>query len=172
MLGNYTGAITVLTLTGLPVHTAISLSFDLAIIASWDGNTGGLAAPDYFNVRVDDQLVFSETFDQSNLNDQTAPTSNLITWGTDLGYGGWLDSAYHMGDPVTGLNNIPHSGNTLKVEFYASGRGWQGGNGDEWFGIDNVTVSTIPEPKAAGLVTAVTLIAMASRWRQRRGRLR
>ena len=55
------GEPTFLTLTNLPFHTHVKIRMDLAIINSWDGSnlTWG---PDYFNVIVDDQSVFRETF--------------------------------------------------------------------------------------------------------------
>ena len=60
----------VLTLTGLPAHTSVSLGFLLAVIDSWDGNSNEVIAhypvgPDYFNVRVVDGnniWTFSQTF--------------------------------------------------------------------------------------------------------------
>ena len=57
----------------------------------------------------------------------------------------WDDSAYDLGlDPV--FQNIPHTGATLTVEWFASGAGWQGDNArfgetqDESWAIDNVRV--------------------------------
>ena len=57
-------------------------------------------------------------------------------------------------DPV--FQNIPHTANTLTVEWFASGAGWQGdnltfgGTQDESWAIDNVRVDlngvTVPAP--------------------------
>jgi hypothetical protein len=52
---------TTLTLDGLPVHESIDLNFLLAIIDSWDGESGS-AFPDIFNVTVNGELIFSESF--------------------------------------------------------------------------------------------------------------
>jgi hypothetical protein len=58
------GSPTTLTLTGLPAHKSVDLSFLLAIINSWDGLLPNPdAGPDYFNVSIDAKLIFSEAFD-------------------------------------------------------------------------------------------------------------
>jgi hypothetical protein len=137
---------TVVTLTGLPDHTAISLSFLLAIRDSWDGSyyapdpTYDFANYDYFNVAVDGVKVFSETFGLRNtlgaaygytgyVQSYVPPVGGLLT-GTGLNaknYGGGpsADSAYDMGvDPS--FQSIAHSGSTLTLSFWADGPGWQG----------------------------------------------
>jgi hypothetical protein len=151
---------TVLTLHDLPPHNRLKLKFLLAIIDSWDGNTllGGGWPQDYFTVYVDGVPAFSATFDNFNLSDQTAPTANLLTFGTNLartesawgtiyldpntpftGNIVYADSAYDMGHPAAGLDSIPHTGSSVVMEFMAHGSGWQGG-GDESWGIDNLEV--------------------------------
>jgi VCBS repeat-containing protein len=140
---------TVLTLTNLPAHSSIDLDFLLALIDSWDGNTGagfGGNAPDFFNVRVDGVTVFSETFDTANSTDQTysPPSGVLLVDGEHLGFasanGNQVDSAYDLSlEPR--LDDIPHTASTLVVEFFASGQGWTGtNNSTESFAIDNLSV--------------------------------
>jgi len=167
-LRNTTASSTLLTLGNLPAHTALGISFDLAIIDSWDGSTfiGGAAPSDFFNVRLNGVTVFSATFDNFFQSDQTAPTVNTITFGAQLGFTGtlpgaifledgtridgpiaYVDSAYNMGHPAAGLSNIPHSGNAAIIEFFASGSGWQGGNDESW-AIDNLSVTLVPDPSA------------------------
>ncbi len=159
---------TVLTLTNLPPHTELAVSFDLAIIDSWDGNTqiGGAIPTDFFNVAVDGGTVFSATFDNFQLSDQTAPTNNLITYGTQLGFTltlngtiydingnpingpiAYVDSAYNMGHPVAGMTAIPHSSSTAVIEFFATGTGWQGGSDESW-AIDNCKIIVRNKPVA------------------------
>ena len=146
---------TVLTLTGLPAHTRVSLGFLLAVIDSWDGNSSAKienypVGPDYFNVRVVDGnniWTFSQTF--TNFTNVSQSYSGPMLGGgpSDRGFNAtWLDSAYDMGlDPV--FQNIPHTGATLTVEWFASGAGWQGenvrfgGTQDESWAIDNVRVT-------------------------------
>jgi hypothetical protein len=149
-LGNPASA-TVLTLTGLPLHSSIDLNFLLAIIDSWDGSLG-VAHPDILNIEVDDTLIFSKTFDIFDFHDQSysPPPGVQLTWNTARGFSGWNDAAYDMGlDPV--FDGIPHTSSTLKIEWYASGGGWQGGDDESW-AIDNVEVIVnpaaliVPEP--------------------------
>ena len=47
-----------LTLTDLPAHTSVDLSFLLAIIDTWDGSGSAPPQPDFFNVTVDGAPVF------------------------------------------------------------------------------------------------------------------
>jgi len=151
---------TVLTLTGLPTHTSVSLGFLLAVIDSWDGTStesfqGFPYGPDYFNVRVDNVLKFSQPI--TNYAAAQVPplpeNVTLLDWPTNLGFNIWDDSAYDMGlDPV--IQNIPHTADTLTVEWFASGAGWQGdnltfgGTQDESWAIDNLRVDLngVPAP--------------------------
>lgn len=170
---------TTLTLTNLPAHTAISLSFLLAIRDSWDGSYYApnprmeFANHDYFNVSVDGVRLFSETFttwpDANYVQSYVAPTGGLLT-PIARNYDGnaYLDDAYDMGlDPR--FQSIAHSGSTLTISFWADGSGWQGrtnGNptcvsdncSDESWGIDNLRVSIlaapVPEPESAAMMLA------------------
>ncbi|MDV3002913.1 MAG: hypothetical protein N5P05_004568 (plasmid) [Chroococcopsis gigantea SAG 12.99] len=153
--GTITPGKTTLTLTNLPTHNSINLSFLLAIIDSWDGNfyTPFLpAAPDLFNVSVDGKVIFSQTF-TNTLDPNVSNASYNPPPGVFLNRGqyiGWndpvlgVDSAYNMGlDPT--FKNIPHTASTLTVQWYAGGSGWQGGNDESW-AIDNVgvTLNNVP----------------------------
>jgi len=131
---------TVLQLTGLQCHTEIDILFYLAIIDSWDGSATSIA-PDFFNVEVDGSSVFMKTFDAFDLSDQSAPTTSppLIQWNQfNLFGGGDEDGAYNFSmDPD--FQDIDHTSDTLTVEFFASGNGWQGGSDESW-AIDNVEI--------------------------------
>ena len=48
-------------------------------------------------------------------------------------------------EPV--FDDIPHTGSTLVIDFYASGGGWQAGQDESW-AIDNVEVTVVPVPGA------------------------
>jgi hypothetical protein len=137
---------TVLTLSGLPFHTHIEIRMDLAFIDSWDAADPSDCGPDYFNVTVDSQVAFRETFSHWGGPEQSfAPEPEQIIVeqqklflnpGTD-----WIDSLYAMGPS---LKNIPHSGSGLTITFHADGDGWQGGNDESW-GIDNIEIFLIIE---------------------------
>ena len=138
------GAATTLTLTNLPPHDSISLSFLLAIIDSWDGDISCFGTNDGFNVSVDGTTIFSEAFENSTCGVQTyIPSVGVelarrasLGFNTTAVYFG--DSAYDMGlDPT--FQNIPHTSSTLTIEWFTSGSGWQGGDDESW-AIDNVQV--------------------------------
>jgi hypothetical protein len=163
---------TVLTLAGLPSHTGIKISFLLAVIDSWDGeDTASPFDPDFFNVRVDGNLIFSATFlNSSKAGPQgyrPAPGVELarrVQLGFNTDDFDHLDSAYDLGlDPTFG--NIPHTSPNLTIEWFASGSGWQGDSDESW-AIDNVQVrllgTAVPEPSplllmliaSAGIIAA------------------
>lgn len=142
---------TQLTLTGLPPHDHIDLHFLLAIIDTWDGDSGG-CDPDYFNVTVDGQLVFSESFTNfpdthtASYPDVSTPAGVILFQYSDLGFLDFEpDSAYDLGlEPA--LQGIPHTASTLTITWFASGDGWQGSYDESW-AIDNVEiVNEIPGP--------------------------
>lgn len=145
---------TVLTLTGLPAHTSVSLSFLLAIIGSWDGTSnlsyaGYPYGPDFFNVSVDGRPIFSQTLTNFAGGSQSYSVNNRLGGLIDRGFNytyPYNDSAYNLGlDPA--LQNIPHTGDTLTVEWFADGAGWQGINAlfgnthDESWAIDDVSIT-------------------------------
>ena len=133
-----TNAIT-LQLNDLPEHSYLKIEFDLAVINSWDGSSGGYA-PDYFNVKVDGTSIFKETFSNFDKNDQSYQGEPIV-WGEQLvsDNHNWKDSAYHIS------LEIPHTSDTAKITWFASGDGWQGGT-DESYAIDNVKVFATPVP--------------------------
>ncbi len=165
---------TILELSGLPDHTHLNLNFLLAILESWDGSADVPgAAPDLFNVSVDGVTIFSESFETTDVSPQSyVPPAgvelvhkiNLGNWGH-----GFPESGYDMGfDPV--FQNIAHSSDTLTIEWFASGSGWQGGADESW-AIDNLSISlaggAVPEPGCALLGLAGILIAASRRRRLR-----
>jgi len=130
---------TVLILTDLPPHTTVDIGFLLAIIDSWDGSDGS-PSPDFFNVAIGEEIIFSETFaSASGTGSYDPPDDVLITFKEPRGFNGsWLDSSYDMGQEPT-LQQIPHTSDTLGISWFASGAGWQGGIDESW-AIDNVEV--------------------------------
>jgi len=132
-----------LSLTGLPPHSGIDLNFLFAKIASWDGAEQGdgecrTCAPDLLEIQVDGQVVFSESFGFHSPSFQPPPGFVLLTDFTNLGFSDW-DSAYDM-NLVGQLSDIPHTADTLVIEWRATGAGWQGGEDESW-AIDNVEVA-------------------------------
>ncbi len=152
----------VLTLTNLPSHTSVDINFLLAIIDSWNGNTGG-DSPDSFNVTVDGASIFSETFDTANSQDQSysSPSGVRLIDGEALGFatgGNFVDSAYNMYlEPR--FQGIPHTASTLTVSWFASGGGWSGGDNESW-ALDNVEIILAVDES-----NDVTLIPAGAVWR-------
>jgi len=129
-----------LNLSGLQCHTSVDVLFSFAQIDSWDG-TATSVAPDFFNVVVDQNGVYLETFDTFDESDQTGPTDPpaQLSWGTNLGFSGsFNDGAYDLSNE-SGLLNIPHSSVSIEIQWFASGGGWQGGTDESW-AIDNVEI--------------------------------
>jgi len=135
-----------LTLSGLPEHRSINLRFLLAVIDSWDGNSG----PDYFNISVNGVGVFSKTFNFQTLTDQSyvPPPGGQLTWNTHRGFNAsYKDAAYDMTVEPT-FAGIPHIASVLVIDFFASGGHWQGGTDESW-AVENleVLISDVgPEP--------------------------
>lgn len=140
---------TTLTLTNLPAHTHVSLSFLLAVIDSWDGT-------ELLQVSVDGNLVFSHWFSLANADTSSysPPPGALLSRGHNLG---WTNGTWYFRDRAYDLTNepvfasIPHTAGTLTVVWQLSAtvggaaQNWQGGADESW-GIDNVTVSLAGAP--------------------------
>ena len=145
---------TTLTLTDLPAHDGISLTFLLAIIDSWDGGTTCGAGPDTFNVRIDGVLYFSRIFENSGCGIQTyvPPPHVELARHQHLGFGVGTffgDSAYNMGlDPL--FRSIPHTNDSLTIEFFQT---TVGANDESW-AIDNLEVALLGVTGSAPIAEA------------------
>jgi len=138
-----------LTLSNLPVHSHIVLSFDLHIIADWDGNYTS-AGPDRFQVSTPGGTLLDTTFSNRNsgglgrqsfpgaygVGDYPMQTGNV---GINvLGSAVDGDALYHLSF------DFFHSENSLAVNFSSLVTG-----STETFGLDNVSLSNpdaVPEP--------------------------
>ncbi len=126
---------TVVTLTGLPEHQFLNITGLLAIIDSWDGTS--TFGPDRFNVRVDGTLVFGSAFP---LDDP--PAGALLTAEPPVNLavnGSFPDRAYDLAR-FSELQLIPHTADSVTIELFSDGSGWQAGNDESW-AIDNLVVS-------------------------------
>jgi len=165
----------------LDAARVVHLSFDLAIIDSWDETDN--FGTDTFNVAVDGQTVFSRIF-TGNFDAFTEPTVDpaltTLSYGSKLAkYGDWNDdwddAAYAVSLSLGQLEAGDHT-----VSFYAAGPVWQGGY-DESFGLDNIRITSlngtgpgardraadVPEPHTVGLV-AIALLCLGRARRRRR----
>ncbi len=141
--GNYTTAgSTTLTITGLAAHTQMSLDFDLYLFWTWDGNGNIGNGLDYFSLT--DDIIFQKTF--SNHQSQSYTGSPDEVYGT-----GATATHVYRDLGITGSDDgftFAHTGDTFTVTF-----GGPTTQSDEWWGIDNVKVTTnagagdpVPEP--------------------------
>ena len=146
---------TTLTLTGLSAHESLDIKFLLGVLDSWDGDPASTncCKPDYFNVTVDGVLVYQQAFNNFTFSNNPSPTGDPetnLSWGTHLGFSGWVDSAWFLS-----LSAIPHTSSTATIKFFASGAGFQWGS-DESFALDRLTVSStaaaVPEPSSVMLL--------------------
>ena len=99
---------TVITLNNLPVHDQISIGFLLAVIDSWDGDSGG---GDRFTVRLDGVEVFSHTFENSGAGSQSyAPAAGIeLARRVDLGFSTDADALDSGLRPLAGARPTRHS---------------------------------------------------------------
>ena len=161
-LGQFGNTNTTLTLDGLAAHNSVTISFDLYVIRSWDGNSYSYG-PDIWGINIGNGPVTLSNFTTTFSNWSNSPQSfpNAIFSGSHpaqtgavavntLGYGttdGWGDATYHFSFTVN------HSDAKFQTTFWGAG---QQGTDDEGWGIDNVKVSVtaVPEPETYALFLA------------------
>lgn len=149
-LGEFTNQTVNLTFTNLTTHTNVVVSFDLFIIASWDGSNtnnpgGGVVGPDIWDLRVADGPVLLHTTFSNNEDEpvkrQAYPDNfpggeHLPRTGAaetrTLGYPARADSVYRLSF------TIPHSANSVRLDFSATGL--EERLNESW-GLDNVEVA-------------------------------
>ncbi len=133
-----------LTLDHLPPHASATLSFDLLILKSWDGNSPQYG-PDRFQLRVAGGATLLDTSFSNNkktategsFQDYPTPGSAPQTGAAAvdrLGYRFFGDSIYPL------RFTFPHAAETLVLEFTSDmyeGKGTE----DESWGLDNLRVS-------------------------------
>jgi len=153
-----------LNFDGAVSDATLKLSF--GALDSWDGSN--CCGPDFFNIRVDGNLLYQQNFDTFGAAASDSHLT-LLTNHTHLGFSGWEDQAYEMS---FNLGNLAAGAHT--IEFFASGNVWQAGDDESW-AIDNVSVdgeraappADVPEPVSGALLLG-GLGAMALARRRRR----
>jgi hypothetical protein len=135
-----------LTLDHLKPHDLLTVSFDLYVLKSWDGNNPKYG-PDRWSLGVGAgptllDTTFSNNFKTgpNDLSPQNYPAANSRPQTSaaavnSLGYTFYGDSTYHL------IFSFHHTGDRLVLNFSSSmveGKG----TADESWGLDNVRVST------------------------------
>jgi hypothetical protein len=136
-LGQFSNESVTLSLSGLPSHNNLRISFDILVINSWYGNDPA-NGPDLWTITVPGVGAWSTTFSTTASRqafpdgypggDYPARTEAAET--NSLGYPEG-DSVYHVSF------DISHSANSLSLGF--SGAGLAAAN----WGIDNVSLETV-----------------------------
>lgn len=146
-------------------HSEVSLAFDLYLFRSWDGEDTTYGK-DYFTLA--DDITFSETF----TNHQSEGQSYLGAPTEVYGSGTSAAHIYRSLGPVSdgSFFSVLHTADTFTVTFAGVGLT------DEYFGIDNVSVSvteinapTVPLPAGLPLIGS-GLAAIALLGARRSGR--
>ena len=143
-LGQFGDENVILTLSDLPAHTQATVSFDLFILRSWDGNNQ-IHGPDIWQLKVDggptllhttfaNAPVNFEDFRQAYPDDYPGGDYPPYTGATEiktLGYTDAPDSVYHL------RYTFDHIASIMSLDF--SGQGLQEIKDESW-GLDNVEV--------------------------------
>lgn len=132
------------------------LDFSFYCIDSWDGSDT-LHGPDRFQVLVNDEVIFSETFaNQHGLQSFRGADVGPVQLGFDTR---WMDSIYQISLPFS----APPGMNEISFEAM----GLHGSMSDESWGIDNVHVrmALIPAP-GAGMAALLGVGVMGARRRR------
>ncbi len=164
-LGQFNNETVSLTLTGLPSHTDVTLSFDLFLINSWDGNVDCcFDGPDFWGLDVMggptllyttfsnlDEASFSQSYPENYPPTSSYPAYTGASEVDTLGYTFFGDSVYSLSF------TFPHTDGSIVFNFYGSGLQ---AIGDESWGLDNVkvevgpSVAPVPEPSTVVLLGA------------------
>jgi hypothetical protein len=182
--------IVTLTLSGLTPGQAYAIAFDLFIGASWDGSANGFG-PDSWRLTIDGVALVNTTFSNvqqgvnagayspqrysdSTYTNTTGADFNRFT-GADVFFSVNQNANYApdyaiyyfgrgSGNPFL---SFTASASTATVEFARYGN--TSDSGDEYWALDNVQVSVVPEPSVVWLSAAgAGLLLLARRVRRAR----
>jgi hypothetical protein len=167
-----------LSLAALPSHTNLSLSFDLYIIHSWDGNSS-VSGPDHWKYDIQGQTVLDTTFSNISPSLGLGPSYNQSypsnypgsfpaqTGATNVGGLGYDNYLGQYGTDATDhlTYSLPHTASTVTINFQA----WNLQTiDDESWGLDNVKVevSGVPVPPTALLLgSGLVGLLVLRRWK-------
>ncbi|MEQ8962132.1 MAG: hypothetical protein RLP02_30105, partial [Coleofasciculus sp. C2-GNP5-27] len=175
-LGEFNSDTVSLKLDNLPAHTQATVTFDLFLIRSWDGNRTNFG-PDIWMLRgANNQTLIQTSFTHEGFTQAYPGSFPYDDYSQGTGVVETNTLGYRFGfppaplDPKDSVYNIshtfPHTGNSLELTFSAD---MTEDIDDESWGLDNVTVlvqqtSTPPNlPSSPTLPDAPTFTVHGSR---------
>lgn len=148
-LGRFGAEDVALTLSGLPSNAG-TITFDLYIIDSWDGDCAGSIGPDSVAFNFGSGIVGSHTYSRFDQCQQNYPVPASLpgagrtgTYGVVGPFGSGGIDFYTWTLPYTAVGGV--------AAFTISGTPNQNLDDESW-GIDNVTVNAVPEPSSVALL--------------------
>ena len=149
-LGEFGNQSATLTLSNLPPHTAVTVSCDVMVIRSWDGNSVGSVGPDAWVLEVvGGGTILSTTFSNTRFGLQAYPGARPggeFYWQTGASEVGTLGYLFNnaASDAVYRVERaFAHTGGAVAIRF--RGAGLQGLTDESW-GLDNVRVAVTQAP--------------------------
>ena len=154
-----------LTLSDMAAHDELTISFDLYLAGSWDGNRTNNGGEDQWILSVDGGTVLGTTFSNRNQWDQAFP-NDFPGGGNPAGTGAVAENTlgFDNGDATYSLSfTFAHLDPDAVIAFSS----WVTGD-DELFGLDNVSVST-PMPEPSSMLLFGSGMALIGLFGRRRG---
>lgn len=145
-LGRFSNSANTLTLTNLPPHTTIQISYDLYVIQSWDGSAPNAGADSWDATVVGGPALIHTTFGNTGYLGQAYPgawpganypAKSGATFVDELGYDNYGNATYHMNF------TIPHTASSIAIQF--TGSNLEAVSNESW-GLDNVQIATANDP--------------------------
>jgi len=163
--GNPAG-FTSLDLNGLGAHDAVSISFVLGFLESWDGRDGS-PAPDNLEIYLNNVLIANYTATNASGTADDFGSSSIIAYKQQV------NDTVFFSDTLIRFNGVfAHDTSNFSLTWRASGAGWQGGT-DEAFGLDDIRIgyavlgAGVPEPATwAMMILGFGLTGAAARRRR------
>jgi hypothetical protein len=178
-----------LTLSGLTPGQVYTVAFDLLIGASWDGAASGYGTDAWYfsvdGIRVVDTMFSNgdqgidygayspQRYTDTNYANPNGPDVAAFT-GAEFfrkdgpGYSGYYGIYYFShgtGNPILTFTAGGASA-TLEWARYSGGQNF-GDSADEYWALDNVVVSSVPEPSSIVIAAFGFVGSIAWRWRRR-----
>lgn len=140
-----------LTLSDLPTHSQVSITFDLFVILSWDGNGPAGGGPDNWQIAITGEAspllktnfanyygqaqAFPDAYGVGSHDGQTG-ADEVSTLGYNWTDGKPMNSVYYFRGPRTFV--VPHTASSITINFTSL---QTEGIDNESFGLDNVGVT-------------------------------